>query len=138
MLLDTNTRRNLELTETMRERTKRGSLLGILDKTITSMGSRLIRKWIEQPLIDTKVINQRLDGVLELKENLLVRQELRESLKGIYDIERLTSRIVYGNLNGRDLIALKNSISQIPQIKNIFNEMQIRFNHYIVRKLRRS
>lgn len=117
MILDSNTRRNLELTETMREKSKKGSLLAILDKTVTSMGGRLIRKWIEQPLIDTNMINLRLDGIGELKENISTRQELRDSLKNVYDIERLTSRIVYGSVNGRDLIALKNSIAEIPGIK---------------------
>lgn len=119
MVLDSSTRRNLELTETMREKSRKGSLLGVLDKTLTSMGSRLIRKWIEQPLIDIKNIRDRLDAVKEIKDNILLRKELRECLNKIYDIERLSSRIVYGNINGRELIALKNSISVLPTIKKI-------------------
>lgn len=121
MLIDSNTKRNLELLETMRDKSKKGSLLGILDKTVTSMGGRLIRKWIEQPLIDVKVINNRLDSVGELKDGILIRQELREQLKKVYDIERLSSRIVYGSVNGRDLIALKNTVGVLPSIKEMLN-----------------
>lgn len=117
MVLDSSTRRNLELTETMREKSRKGSLLWVLDKTVTSMGGRLIRKWIEQPLIDVSRINSRLESVKELKESLLLRQDLRENLKKVYDIERLLSRIVYGSVNGRDMIALKNSLSVLPTIK---------------------
>jgi len=119
MALDPSTRRNLELTETMREKSRKGSLLSILDKTVTSIGSRLIRKWIFEPLIDVHKINLRLNSVSELKNNLLIREELRDVLKKVYDIERLSSRIVYGSVNGRDLIALKNSISVLPTIKSL-------------------
>lgn len=119
MALDSSTRRNLELTETMREKSRKGSLLWVLDRTVTSMGSRLIRKWIEQPLIDVSRINNRLESVKEIKENILLRQDLRENLKKVYDIERLLSRIVYGSVNGRDMIALKNSLSVLPTIKSL-------------------
>lgn len=117
MILDSSTRRNLELSETMREKSRKGSLLGVLDKTVTSMGGRLIRKWIEQPLIDVNKINERLHSIDELKNNLLLREEIRINLKKVYDIERLSSRIIYGNINGKDLIALKNSLSVLPQLK---------------------
>jgi len=119
MILDAATRRNLELTETMREKVRKGTLLWVLDRTITSMGARTLRRWVEQPLINTGDINERLEAVAELKDRYMVRMELRELLKRVYDIERLVSRIVLGSANCRDLIALKNSLVQIPYIKNI-------------------
>lgn len=118
MVLDAATRRNLELTQTMRENSKKGSLLWVLDRTMTSMGGRTIRKWIEQPLKDVSDINERLDAVEEFKEKFMVRMELRELLRRIYDIERLMTKVIFGNVNCRDLIALKNSIGQLPHIKN--------------------
>ncbi|SES69675.1 DNA mismatch repair protein MutS [Natronincola peptidivorans] len=119
MILDITTRRNLELTETIRENKKKGSLLGVLDKTVTSMGGRMLRKWIEEPLIDVDKINLRLDAVESIKEDILTRKELKENLKEIYDLERLCSKIVYGSVNPRDLVALKNSLKRLPNIKNI-------------------
>ena len=119
MVLDSSTRRNLELTETMRDKSRKGSLLWVLDKTVTSMGGRLIRKWIEQPLIDISRINSRLESVKELKESLLLRQDFEEAFKKVYDIERLLSRIIYGSVNGRDMIALRNSLSVLPNIKSL-------------------
>lgn len=119
MLLDLNTRRNLELTETIREKNKKGSLLWILDKTMTSMGGRMLRRWIEEPLLNVKKINERLDAVKILKENLLLRKELQECLKNVYDLERLSGKIAYGTVNPRDLIALKSSLNKLPRIKNI-------------------
>lgn len=116
MLLDFNTRRNLELTETMMEKKKKGSLLWVLDKTLTSMGGRMIRKWIEEPLLEVDVINHRLDLVEVLKEDILLRSELEENLKKIYDLERLSAKISYGTANPRDLIALKNSLAHVPNI----------------------
>ena len=121
MILDMTARRNLELTETMRERSRKGSLLWVLDRTITSMGARALRRWVEQPLINIGDINERLEAVEELKDKFMVRMELRESFKRVYDIERLASRIVLGNANCRDLIALKNSIGQIPYIKKMLD-----------------
>lgn len=119
MILDMTARRNLELTETMREKSRKGSLLWVLDRTMTSMGARMLRRWVEQPLINIGDINERLDAVAELKDKFMVRMELRELFRRVYDIERLISRIVLGNANCRDLIALKNSIGQIPYIKKM-------------------
>ncbi len=119
MVIDSATRRNLELTETLREKKKQGSLLGVIDKTKTAMGARLLRKYVEQPLIDKEEINARLDAVGELKENAITREELREYLNPVYDLERLISRISYQTANPRDLIALKTSLSMLPPIKTI-------------------
>ena len=107
MVLDSSTRRNLELVETLREKQKRGSLLWVLDKTKTAMGARLLRAYLEQPLIDKKQIEARLDAVEELKGNMIGREELREYLNPIYDLERLISRVVYQTANPRDLIAFR-------------------------------
>ncbi len=117
MSLDSNTRRNLELTETIKDRKKRGSLLWLLDKTQTSMGSRMLRSYIEQPLYDEKLINQRLNGVEELVKNVVNRDALIKLLNSVYDIERLCGKISYNNLTPKDTIALKNSLSVLPEIK---------------------
>ena len=117
MSLDNNTRRNLELTETIKDRKKRGSLLWLLDKTQTSMGSRMLRSYIEQPLYDEKLINQRLNGVEELVKNVVNRDALIKLLNSVYDIERLCGKISYNNLTPKDTIALKNSLSVLPEIK---------------------
>ena len=98
MVLDMATRRNLELTETIRDRSRKGSLLWVLDRTMTSMGARTLRRWLEQPLINIGDINERLEAVAELKDRFMVRTELRELLNRVYDIERLISRIVWGML----------------------------------------
>jgi len=121
MALDVSTRRNLELTETMREKSRKGSLLWVLDRTVTSMGARLLRKWIEQPLVNTDDIKHRLDAVEEMKDKFMVRMESREILRKVYDIERLLGRVVLGNVNCRDLIALKNSLAQLPYLKNVLS-----------------
>ena len=121
MILDMTARRNLELTETMRERSRKGSLLWVLDRTMTSMGARALRRWVEQPLINIGDINERLEAVEELKDKFMVRMELRELFRKVYDIERLISRIVLGNANCRDMIALKNSLGQIPYIKKMLD-----------------
>ncbi len=118
MLLDKYTRRNLELVETMRSKDKKGSLLWTIDKSTTSMGARMLRKWIEEPLTDTEQINMRLESVEILLNDMLLREDLKELFKEIYDLERLSSKIVYGNVNARDLIALKSSIGVIPKIKS--------------------
>ncbi|HHV59987.1 MAG TPA: DNA mismatch repair protein MutS [Clostridiaceae bacterium] len=118
MVLDFSTRRNLELTETIRTRSRKGSLLWVLDRTETSMGARMLRKWIEQPLINISDINERLRAVNEMKDKFMVRMEIRELLKKVYDIERLVSKLVLGSVNCRDLVAIKNSIGQIPYIKD--------------------
>ncbi|KJF28849.1 DNA mismatch repair protein MutS [Clostridium aceticum] len=123
MILDFTTRRNLELVETIRDKKKKGSLLWVLDKTMTSMGGRMLRKWLEEPLLEVKKIHDRLDAVEVLKEDLLLRKELKESLKNIYDLERLSGKISYGSANARDLIALKNSLTNIPKLKEVlFNQ----------------
>ncbi|MBR2786845.1 MAG: DNA mismatch repair protein MutS, partial [Clostridia bacterium] len=122
MSLDINARRNLELTEKMRDKSKKGTLLWVLDKTSTSMGGRLLRRWINDPLIDVNEINKRLDSVKELKNSVILKGDIIESLKKVYDIERLAGKISYGNANGRDLISLKNSVKQLPEIKQtLFN-----------------
>ena len=121
MMLDSSTRRNLELTETMRDKEKRGSLLWVLDKTKTAMGQRLLRSVIEQPLKDKKMIEARLDAVTELKENMVDRAELREYLNLVYDLERLSTRIVLRTANPRDLLAFKQSISVLPEIKKLIS-----------------
>ena len=117
MVLDINTRRNLEITERLRDKSKKGTLLWVLDKTQTAMGGRLLRRWINDPLIETNDINQRLDAVEELKNDLILRDEISECLKKVYDIERISGKISYGVANARDLISLKNSISQLPTLK---------------------
>ncbi len=127
MILDASSRRNLELTETMREKSKKGSLLWVLDKTMTSMGGRLLRKWIEQPLINYGDISLRLDAVEELKSKFMARVEARELLKRVYDIERLMGKVILGSVNCRDLIALKNSMCQIPYIKNLLDGFETEY-----------
>ena len=117
MALDKATLRNLELTETLYDKKVSGSLLGVLDKTHTAMGSRKMKQWLREPLNNSEEINFRLDGVEELFNNIIVRNNIKESLKGIYDFERLAGRIASGNANGKDLIALRNSIGHIPEIK---------------------
>ena len=119
MSLDINARRNLEITEKLRDKAKKGTLLWVLDKSATSMGGRLIRRWINNPLLDIKKINRRLDAVSELKNNMILRGDIIENLKKVYDIERLAGKISYGSANGRDLISLKNSAKQLPAIKKI-------------------
>ena len=122
MALDINARRNLELTERLRDKSKRGTLLWVLDKTLTSMGGRALRRWISDPLVDVKEINERLDAVKELKSGLFLRGEISEILKKVYDIERLAGRISYGNANARDMISLKNSISKLPELKSVLKD----------------
>ena len=119
MSLDINARRNLELTEKLRDKSKKGTLLWVLDKTATSMGGRLLRRWLSDPLIDVTEINNRLEAVKEFKDDLMLRGELSASLKGVYDIERLAGKISYGNANARDLNSLKSSASRLPEIKKL-------------------
>ncbi|CDA31107.1 dNA mismatch repair protein MutS [Clostridium sp. CAG:492] len=121
MALDINARRNLEITEKMRDKSKKGTLLWVLDKTSTSMGGRLLRRWLNDPLIDRKEINDRLDAVEELKDSIILRGDVIEALKKVYDIERLAGKISYGNANGRDMISLKNSVKQLPEIKKVLS-----------------
>jgi DNA mismatch repair protein MutS len=117
LYLDSGTRKNLELTETVRGKKGQGTLYGVLDCTNTAMGGRQLKKWIEEPLKNIDLINNRLDAVEELYNNLMISNNIREYLKNVYDIERLLSRIVYGNCNGRDLNSLKQSLSSLPDLK---------------------
>ena len=119
MLLDSATRRNLELTETLRDKQKRGSLLWVLDKTKTAMGGRLLRSMIEQPLIDKDEMDRRLDAIEELNGDSVSRDELREYLNPIYDLERLLSKVTYKTANPRDFIAFRNSLEMLPAIKKV-------------------
>ena len=122
MSLDINARRNLELIEKMRDKSKKGTLLWVLDKTSTSMGGRLLRRWISDPLIDTTEINNRLEAVRELKDNIILRGDVIDALKKVYDIERLAGKISYGSANGRELISLKNSAKQLPEVKRVLSQ----------------
>ncbi len=122
MVLDSSTRRNLELLETMREKQKRGSLLWVLDKTRTAMGARLLRTWIEQPLISREDILKRQNAIEELNLNYISREELGEYLNPVYDLERLIGRISYKTANPRDLLAFRNSIAMVPHIKRLLGE----------------
>ncbi len=122
MVIDTSTRRNLELVETLREKQKRGSLLWVLDKTKTAMGARLLRSYIEQPLIHKDEILARQDAIQELNMNYISREEICEYLNPIYDLERLIGRISYKTANPRDLLAFKNSLAMIPYIKHLLGE----------------
>ena len=119
MLLDSATRRNLELTETLRDKQKRGSLLWVLDKTKTAMGGRLLRSMIEQPLIDKEEMELRLDAIEELNRDSVSRDELREYLNPVYDLERLLSKVTYKTANPRDFIAFRNSLEMLPAIKKV-------------------
>ena len=127
MALDINSRRNLELTERLKDKSKKGTLLWVLDKTETSMGGRLIRRWINDPLVNVDDINARLDAVEEIKNDLLLSDRIVESLKSIYDIERLAGKISYGTVNARDLISLKNSIMQLPNLKDAIKNVNSEF-----------
>ncbi len=124
MLLDSSSRRNLELCETLREKQKRGSLLWVLDKTKTAMGARTLRSMLLQPLIEKKAIVERLDAVKELKDNAICREEIREYLSPIYDLERLLSKVAYRSANPRDLTAFGSSLSMLPHIRCILEDMK--------------
>ena len=117
MQLDNNARRNLEIVETIRDKSKKGTLLWVLDKTNTAMGSRMLRKWVDSPLINIKQIQLRQDAITEFKNNLISRGTLKDYFDKVYDIERLISKVVYGSINPRDLVALKNSLRYLPFIK---------------------
>ena len=119
MALDISARRSLELTERMRDKNKKGTLIWVLDKTSTSMGGRLLRRWINDPLLNVDEINDRLESVKELKENMMLRGDIIDILKKVYDIERLAGKVAYGNVNARELISLKNSLSNLPALKQV-------------------
>ena len=135
MLLDANTRRNLELTETMREKNRKGSLLWVIDRTRTAMGARLLRKWVEQPLITSSDINKRLDAVEELVNDFFKREEIREVLSTMHDFERIMSRIVYKTANARELVNLKTSIENLPQLKKILKDSKSPYLQQIYNEL---
>lgn len=122
MLLDRNTRRNLELTESIRGRSRKGSLLWLLDKTSTAMGGRLLRSWIEQPLVDEEKINRRLDAVGEFAQEHVLTMTLAEELQGVYDIERLLSKVAYKSMNARDCLSLCASLQKVPKIRELLRE----------------
>lgn len=124
MGIDANARRNLELTETYRERARKGSLLWAVDRTRTAAGARLLRRWIEQPLIDLPEIRERQEAVAELKDRFIVRQELRESMQGLHDLERLGGKVALGSANGRDLLALAATLERLPAIQAILAPLQ--------------
>ncbi|MGL5416183.1 MAG: DNA mismatch repair protein MutS [Clostridium sp.] len=124
MTIDGSSRRNLELTENIREKSKRGSLLWVMDKTSTSMGGRALKKWIDEPLISKKEIEKRLCGVEELFNNLSFNEDLRFLLKDIYDIERIVGKIANGNVNGKDLVSLKSSLEKLPDIKELLSKSE--------------
>lgn len=123
MLLDSATRRNMELVETLREKQKKGSLLGILDRTKTAMGARMMRSFVEQPLIQAEAIRERLQAVQELVSMPMIRDEIREYLQPVYDLERLGSRIVYQSANPRDLLAFRSSLEMLPFIRQLLRSM---------------
>jgi DNA mismatch repair protein MutS len=127
MVLDEATRRNLELTATLQEGKKRGSLLGVLDRTATAMGGRTLRHWIHYPLIDREQILLRQDAVAELVEESLVRIEIIEALDGVYDLERLNSKIAMASANAKDLAALLNSINRLPQIDDLLSHFESQY-----------
>ncbi len=124
MSLDINARRNLEITEKMRDKSKKGTLLWVLDKTSTSMGGRHLRRWLNDPLIDTLEINRRLEAVKELKDNVMLRGDVIDNLKKVYDIERLAGKMAYGNANARDMITLKNSLARLPEVKSVLQNTE--------------
>ena len=131
MELDLTTRINLELTSTIRSKSKKGSLLWAIDRTKTAMGGRLLRKWVEEPLIITSAINARLDAVEEAESKFIARQEIMDGLTGLYDIERLAAKVSLGSINAREMLSLKNSIGKLPFLvttckdfgKGIFREI---------------
>lgn len=124
MIIDSSTRRNLELVETLREKQKRGSLLWVLDKTRTAMGARTLRSFVEQPLIERTEIKERYDAIDEFNTNAITREEIREYLNPVYDLERLITRVTYQTANPRDLIAFRNSIHMLPPIKTLMSDFQ--------------
>ena len=124
MIIDSSTRRNLELVETLREKQKRGSLLWVLDKTRTAMGARTLRSFVEQPLIERTEIEERYDAIDEFNTNAITREEIREYLNPVYDLERLITRVTYQTANPRDLIAFRNSIHMLPPIRTLMSDFQ--------------
>ncbi|WP_458413825.1 DNA mismatch repair protein MutS [Schinkia sp. CFF1] len=137
MKLDIHSKRNLELTETIRTKGKKGSFLWLLDETVTAMGARRLKQWIERPLLSQTEIENRLNLVETLLNNYFVRQELREALKPVYDLERLSGRVAFGNVNARDLIQLKKSLQQIPIITGLIEQLQNPYANVLFREIDR-
>ena len=135
MSLDISARRNLEITEKMRDKSKKGTLLWVLDKTSTSMGGRMLRRWLNDPLVDVWEINNRLEAVKELKDNIILRGDAIEALKKVYDMERLAGRIAYGNATGRDMISLKNSTKQLPLVKKVLENTNAKLLRHLYENL---
>lgn len=133
--LDMYSKRNLELTETILKKGKHGSLLWVLDKTVTAMGSRTLKKWIERPLLWSKQIEKRHDIVEAMYNGFMERDTLRESLKNVYDLERLSGRIAYGNVNARDLVQLRDSLKQIPVLIDVLKQFNQTSIHRLVKNL---
>ena len=125
MTLDATTLKNLEIFRSLRERSKEGTLLNVLDETVTAMGSRKLRNWLQQPLLDLDSIEARLDAVETLTDSIFLRDDIREEMDDIYDIERLISRVVYGNADARDLLAIKDVLSKVPEIKEKLEEIDL-------------
>jgi len=128
MTLDATTLKNLEIFRSLRERSKEGTLLSVLDETVTAMGSRKLRNWLQQPLLDLDTIKSRLDAVDILTDSIFLRDDLREEMDGLYDIERLISRVVYGNADARDLLAIEDALSKIPSIEEMLREKIVEEN----------
>lgn len=126
MSIDLNSRKNLELTESLHDRSKKGSLLWVLDKTSTAMGSRMLRKWVEQPLLNKSDIDGRLNAIEEMIDNLSLLDDLRTALKGVYDIDRIIGKISSKSVNAKELISLKASVEKIPQVKNLIKNFNTR------------
>ncbi len=122
MTLDATTMKNLEIFRSLRDRSKEGTLLDVLDDTVTSMGSRKLRTWLQQPLLDLDKIENRLDAVETLTESLFLRDDLREEMDGLYDLERLISRVVYGNADARDLLAIEDTLSKVKPLKQMLKD----------------
>ncbi len=122
MVLDVSARQTLELTQSLRDGRKEGTLYGLLDRTATAMGSRLLKQWLDKPLLDLNEIRQRQEEIQALTDHLILLEEIREQLKGVYDLERLCARIAYGSANGRDLISLRRSLEKIPDLKRCLSE----------------
>ena len=135
MSLDINARRNLEITEKLRDKSKKGTLLWVLDKTSTSMGGRHLRRWLNDPLIDENEINKRLGAVEELKNDIILRGDIIDNLKKVYDIERLAGKMAYGNATPRDMITLKNSLTKLPEIKAALSSGQSNYLKEIYLKI---
>jgi len=133
--IDISSFRNLELTQTMRDKEKRGSLLGILDRTKTAMGARRLKSWLDRPLIDSEQINLRSGAVEELVNNAMAREEITEALKLVYDIERILSRVVYGSCNARDFVSLRQSLEMLPTVKSALSKCSSHFLSQIATSL---